>query len=83
MKKLIYLFLIVPFLFSSCAKEDCNCGIITDDQIIINSDLSTDYTLSIRNNCSDNVETFIFDYDTWLDNHVGDELCVTNVDEWK
>tara|TARA_B100001758_G_C17797315_1_gene297785 strand:+ start:21 stop:272 length:252 start_codon:yes stop_codon:yes gene_type:complete len=83
MKKLIYLFLILPLLFSSCAKEDCNCGVITNDEIIINSDFSTTYTLSIRNDCSNNIETFIFDYDIWLNNQVGDEFCVTNVDEWK
>ena len=80
MKKYILL-LLVSFFTLNCDKdddEDCNCGIITDDEI-------TDddcYSLSIRNDCSDNIETFCFTEDIWMDNYVGGDFCVTNVDSW-
>jgi hypothetical protein len=65
-------------LVSSCEKQDCNCGVITDDQII-----GGEYTLSIRNDCTNNVETFIFSYDVWFNAYVGEDFCVTNVESWK
>lgn len=79
MKK-IYLLVITLILitFSSCEKEECNCGVITNDEILANNC----YSLTIRNDCSDNYETWCFDYDIWLDNAVGDDFCVTNVDSW-
>ena len=81
MKKILLLSLLSFTLIFSCSKDDdenCNCGVITNDEI--NSD--GDYTLSIRNSCSNNVETFVFTYDVWFNNYVGDEFCVTNVDSW-
>ncbi len=78
MKKYFFLFLLSLFVIS-CDKddEDCNCGIITDDEI--DGDC---YSLTIRNECSNNYETFCFDEDVWFDNYIGDEFCVTNVDSW-
>ena len=79
MKKYILL-LLVSFFTLNCDKdddEDCNCGIITDDEITGDC-----YSLSIRNDCSDNVETFCFTEDIWMDNYVGGDFCVTNVDSW-
>ena len=32
--------------------------------------------------CSSNYETWCFDYNIWLDNAVGADFCVTNVDSW-
>ena len=79
MKKYLYLFtfISITLVLSSCEKEECNCGVITDDEI-----LGDCYSLTIRNDCSDNYETFCFDYDVWLDNYVGGEFCVENVDSW-
>jgi len=78
MKKLILLFCLSFFILSCEKEEDCNCGVITNDEILENDC----YSLTIRNDCSDNYETWCFDYDVWFDNHVGDNFCVTNVDSW-
>ena len=79
MKRLLYI-LLLPFMllvFTGCEKEDCNCGVITNDEI-----LDDCYSLTIRNDCSDNYKTFRFDYDVWFNNHLGDDFCVTNEDSW-
>ena len=68
----------ICIMFSSCEKQDCNCGVITDDQII-----GGEYTLSIRNDCTNNVETFIFSESVWFDADIGEDFCVTNVESWK
>ena len=56
MKKLLYTFLAISIIFSACEKEEenCNCGVITNDEILDNDC----YSLTIRNDCSDNYETF-------------------------
>jgi hypothetical protein len=76
MKKLIYLFLTV--LIVSCSSDDstdCNCGeIISDD--------ASNYSVTIRSNCSGNEETFILDADVWLTAFVGEDFCITNSDGW-
>ena len=77
MKKILSILLISIF-FIGCEKENCNCGVITNDEILENNC----YSLTIRNSCSDNYETWCFDYDVWLNNPVGDDFCVTNVDSW-
>ncbi len=78
MKKLFYI-LLATIIFSACEKEEnCNCGVITNDEILDNDC----YSLTIRNDCSNNYETWCFDYDIWFDNAVGDDFCVTNVDSW-
>mgnify|MGYP003681801294 CR=1 FL=1 len=76
MKKLLSV-LLISIILIGCEKEDCSCGIITDDEI-----LNGCYSLTIRNDCSDNLKTFCFDYDVWLNNSVGDNFCVTNEDSW-
>tara|TARA_B100000795_G_scaffold177909_1_gene134454 strand:+ start:292 stop:534 length:243 start_codon:yes stop_codon:yes gene_type:complete len=80
MKKLLYTLLAVSFIFSACEKEEenCNCGVITNDEILDNDC----YSLTIRNDCSDNYKTLCFDYDVWMDNQVGGNFCVTNLDSW-
>jgi len=79
MKKVLLL-LCLSFFILSCEKEedeDCNCGVITDDEIIDDC-----YSLTIMNDCSGNYETFCFSESVWFDNYVGDNFCVTNVDSW-
>lgn len=75
---LLFVSTISLLMLSSCAKEDCGCGVITDDEILENNC----YSLTIRNDCTDNYKTFCFDYDVWLDNSVGADFCVTNEDSW-
>ena len=80
MKKFILLFCL-SFFILSCEKEEenCNCGIITDDEILPNNC----YSLSVRNECSNNIETFsCFDYDVWIDNYVGNSICFNDIDSW-
>lgn len=77
-KKLLFIGLVA---LSSCEKETCNCGTITDDKIFTTGN-GLEYTLSIRNSCSDNVKTFYFDEQTWLEASVGENFCVTNEKSW-
>ena len=77
MKNLL-LILLISILLISCEKEDCSCGVITNDEILENNC----YSLTIRNDCSANKKTFCFDFDVWFNNSVGDDFCVTNEDSW-
>lgn len=78
-KKLLFIGLVA---LSSCKKEKfCNCGTITDDKINT-SGTTMVYTLSIKNSCSGNTKTFVFDQKTWYENQVGSEFCVYNIDSW-
>jgi hypothetical protein len=80
--KLMMMTLIMSLIFISCQKDkNCNCGIITNDNIeISNSELF--YTLTIKNDCSGNQEKFYFDYNTWLNAPVGQHFCISNVSSW-
>lgn len=82
MKKFIFtlgLAAITAIGLTGCQKEcTSTCGTIINDAILDNDC----YSLSIRNECSDNVETFCFDQDTWFTAYVGDNFCVTNVAPW-
>jgi hypothetical protein len=94
MKSKISIFLFaVALSFTNCKKEEednnssvssnnntsCNCGTIANDGI----DIATNcYWLEIRNECSGNKQKFCFDEDIWMNNHVGDRFCVTNVSSW-
>ena len=77
MKKLLSV-LLISIILMGCEKEDCSCGVITNDEILENDC----YSLTIRNDCSDNYKTFCFDYDVWLNNSLGSNFCVTNEDSW-
>ena len=63
--------------FLSCKKEDkiCNCGLVVDDN-------ATNYTVDIRNSCSNNVKTFVLTPGDWMNAHVGSDYCITNVKNW-
>jgi len=64
---------------TGCQKEcTSTCGTIVDDAILDNGC----YSLSIRNSCSDNVQTFCFDQATWFTSYVGEDFCVNNVTPW-
>tara|TARA_R110001592_G_scaffold350650_1_gene646952 strand:- start:20 stop:256 length:237 start_codon:yes stop_codon:yes gene_type:complete len=78
MKKLLSIFLI-SIILMGCEKEEenCNCGVITNDEI-----LDDCYSLTIKSDCSNNNKTFCFSYDIWFNNSVGDDFCVTNEDGW-
>lgn len=97
MKKLFILPLVFVTLFS-CQKEDvrpngslnevpdytenCNCGIITDDDIIIDANGTFYYSLTIQNDCSGNLGTYYFSQSVWMDAHVGEYFCISNVSSW-
>jgi len=89
MKKLFLFAIMATLIISSCQKDEldddvngigsnqqCNCGIITDDEI------TSCYTLTIKNDCSGNYKVFCCDYTFWLNNFIGDRVCVTNQPQW-
>ena len=69
--------LMMCFVFTSCSKEDetCNCGLITSDDV-------TDYSVTIRNECSNNSKKFFLTEGDWMNAHPGDNYCITNVVSW-
>jgi hypothetical protein len=58
--KLMMMTLMMSLMFMSCEKDkNCNCGIITNDNIeISNGELF--YTLTIKNDCPGNHQKFYF-----------------------
>jgi len=83
MKNFFYLFLFLSVgIFSSCEKEeDCvsNCGTITNEDACAGA---FEYCITIRNECTDNLQTFSLSYDDWLGAIKGQEFCITNVTSW-
>jgi hypothetical protein len=80
MKKLVLILGVLILTFASCKKEELctsNCGIIVSDGID-----SGCYWLDIQNECSENTKRFCFDENTWSNNFVGDNMCVTNEGSW-
>jgi len=80
MKKLFYTTLILCSIgiFSSCEKECVsNCGTIVNEDACV-----TDYCITIRNECTDNLETFIISYSDWENALNGNQFCITNVTSW-
>ena len=77
MKKTI-LGLAIILSIASCKKEDakqCNCGLVVSDDV-------TNYSVVIRNNCSNNQQTFILQAGDWMNAYVGSNYCITNVSSW-
>ena len=79
MKKVV---LVVGLLVAlvSCKKEVdanqvCNCGLVLSDNV-------NDYSVSIRNSCSNNVQTFYLQPGDWMNAYVGENYCITNVTSW-
>ena len=52
-----------------------NCGLIVSDNV-------SNYSVDIRNNCSDNVKTFYLSEGDWMNAHPGQDYCITNVTNW-
>lgn len=75
MKRLLFISLFA--LFISCDNEDdCDCGIIENDNVNILDDFTIVYSLDVRNNCSDEIEYDIeVTEDLWISSFVGEELC--------
>jgi hypothetical protein len=77
MKKTIIGFAIILSI-ASCKKEDvkqCNCGLVVSDDV-------TNYSVVIRNNCSNNERTFTLQPGDWMNAYVGSNYCITNVTSW-
>jgi hypothetical protein len=81
MKKLIVVML--TLVMFACQKDkNCNCGVITDDAIEFDDNGNIFYTLTIKNDCSNNLGKYYFSQDVWMDASVGSDFCVTNVTSW-
>jgi len=78
MKKTM-LVLAVVALISSCKKKEiespCNCGIVQSDNV-------KDYSIIIRNECTNNDKTFYLSQGDWMNAHPGSKYCITNVGKW-
>jgi hypothetical protein len=75
MKKTI-IGLAIILSIASCKKvEPCNCGTVTSDRV-------SDYSVVIKNNCSDNERRFILDPSDWVNAFVGESFCITDVTSW-
>jgi hypothetical protein len=74
MKKTI---LIALLALISCKKKDkpCNCGLIVSDD-------PKDYSVVIRNECSNNEKKFYLSQGDWMNAHPGDNYCITNSGKW-
>jgi hypothetical protein len=77
MKKVIYGLAIILSI-ASCQKEDakqCNCGLVVSDD-------ASNYSVVIRNNCSNNQQTFTLLPGDWMNAYVGSNYCLSNVSSW-
>lgn len=74
MKKLIVLVSIAIGL-ASCEKENCNCGVIQSENV-------SNYSVVIKNSCSQNVKTFYLTESDWMNAYVGSDYCINNVESW-
>jgi len=74
MKKVIMI-IVIALMAMSCQKEVCNCGVIQSDSVY-------DYSVVIRNSCSKNNKTFYLSEGDWMNDHPGNNYCITNVDSW-
>ena len=70
--------LAVVALVSSCKKKEeppCNCGIVQSDNV-------QNYSVVIKNECTDNNKTFVLSQADWMNAHVGSRYCITNSGKW-
>jgi hypothetical protein len=74
MKKLIVLAGLLIGI-TSCKKENCNCGVIQSENV-------NDYSVVIKNSCSQNVKTFYLSESDWMNAYVGSDYCINNVESW-
>ena len=65
-------------MFSSCNKEEvfeCNCGFVVSDRV-------SDYSVVIRNSCTNNEKRWILQPGDWINAYVGSNYCITNASKW-
>jgi len=75
MKKTI-IGLAIILSIASCKKvTPCNCG-------VVQSDRATDYSVVIKNDCTNNEQRFTLDYADWMKAYVGESFCITDVTSW-
>ena len=80
MKKIVMSIAIVALISSFKKKEvketsPCNCGIVQSDNVM-------DYSVVIKNECTDNNKTFTLSSGDWMNAHVGSRYCITNSGKW-
>jgi hypothetical protein len=86
--KIMMMTLMMSLILLSCKKSEvkpnkpCNCGVVVSDPIVTDANGNIFYSLNIKNDCSGNIGTYYFTYDVWLNAHVGENFCVTNVSSW-
>jgi len=69
--------LILSLALFSCKKEtkNCSCGIVESDDV-------QDYSVTIKNECSNNSKKFYLSEGDWMNSHVGNRQCITDVESW-
>ena len=87
MRKIITIGFIIAGVIVSCKKEEltptkpivaglkCNCGLVVSDNV-------EDYSVVIRNSCSNNEKKFTLQPGDWMNAYVGSNYCITNVNNW-
>lgn len=76
MKKLIFSLAVATTLLASCKKDEvCNCGTIVSDN-------PADYSVDIKNDCSENVKTWYLSEGDWMSAYVGTHYCIENTTSW-
>jgi hypothetical protein len=58
------------------AQKDCNCGLIISDNV-------QDYSVVIRNQCTQREKRFYLTQGDWVNAFVGTKFCISNVTTWK
>lgn len=66
MKKVI---LVLAVLAIGCTKEECPCGMITDDYV-------KDFSVDVRNDCSGKIKNFVLTEGDWMTAYVGTDICM-------
>jgi hypothetical protein len=75
MKKLT-LIIAMALVVMSCKKEKyCNCGEIVSDNV-------SNYSVTIKNDCTGNYKEFILNESDWMSAYVGKNYCITNSGKW-
>lgn len=81
MRKILTIGFIIAGVIVSCQKEEikpnkvCNCGVIMSDNV-------SDYSVTIKNNCSGNYKKFTLYQADWMNAYVGSDYCISNVTNW-
>ena len=87
MKKTILVLGVLAGLFSCTKDEDlpepiemnCSCGTIISDDVEVSGEL-IEYSVRVRNNCTQNKRTFFLSESRWMSAFVGSDICFNK--EW-